>query len=477
MNDILTRQTQRDAAESRTESRLRHLISHGSKLPPARRRMLYAAIALAMVLVIWIPTGLALLLKPATYTSSWSLILPGSGAGHAVSLDSVGQASATVSSPYTSHSVDPKVNYKAIAESEPVLSAAATAIGMHVEEFGKPRIKLADQTALMNFRVTGTTPDEALAKSEALYNALQAELERLRSDELTHRETGIRNMLTGFSEKLREAQQRILDYQAGARIVSLEQFNELTLGLERLRGQVRELKAERAGVQGKLESLQDTLQTDAHTAASLLDLQQDALFLQLAEDWAAASVQLTRNRARWGSNHEQVIGAGEDERELRNALRQRARALAPGIRLDSTRQLARGPSDPDLYIPYIELHAEQHGLDGRISSLEHSIAEQQQLLEQSTTDASNLEDLKRRHQVATAVFTTALAKVDIGKSDRFSSYPLVQLLARPTRPDSADTLGRNLALLGATTGSMFSVFGLYLLWIRKPYFQRLLKNG
>jgi uncharacterized protein involved in exopolysaccharide biosynthesis len=477
MDDTGTRRTQRNTAELRAGSRLYQLLGHGSKLPRARRRLLYAGIALAVLLLIWIPTGLVLLLKPATFTSSWSLILPGSGTGHAVSLDSVGQASATVSSPYNSHSVDPKVNYRAIAESEPVLSAAATAIGMQVEEFGKPRIKLADQTALMIFRVTGNTPDVALAKSEALYTALQAELERLRSDELARRETGIRDMLSGFSEKLREAQQRILDYQAGARIVSLEQFNEQMLELERLRGQVRELKAERAGVQGQLESLQDTLQTDAHTAASLLDLQQDALFRQLAKDWAAAAAQLTRNRARWGSKHEQVIGAEEDERELRNALRQRARALAPGIRLDNTRQLARGPSDPELYIPYIELHAERHGLDGRITSIVHSIAAQQQLLEQSTTDASNLEDLKRRHQVATAVFTTALAKLDIGKSDRFSSYPLVQLLARPTRPAGADTLGRNLALLGATTGSLFSLLGLYLLWIRKPYFQRLLKNG
>ena len=477
MTDISNRRIRDGVSQRHTGSWLHHLLSHGSSLPRVHRRILYAGIALSIQLLIWIPTGLVLLLKPATYTSSWSLILPGSGAGHAVSLESVGQASATVSSPYPSHSVDPKVNYKAIAESEPVLSAAAAAIGMQVEAFGKPRIKLADQTALMNFRISAATRDEALAKSQALYTALQAELERLRNDELSRRETGIRDMLAGFSDKLREAQQRILDYQADARIVSLEQFNELALGLERLRGQVRELKAERAGIQGRLDALQTTLQVDAQLASALLDLQQDALFRQLAEDWAVASAQLTRNRARWGDKHQQVISAAEDERELHRALLQRAQVLAPGQPLDNQRLLARGPSDMDLYIPLIELQASRHGLDARIRSLAQSITEQQQLLELSTTDASNLEDLKRRHQVATAVFTTALAKVDIGKSDRFSSYPLVQLLARPTRPDRADTLGRDLALLGATTGSLFSLFGLYLLWIRKPYFQRLLKNG
>jgi uncharacterized protein involved in exopolysaccharide biosynthesis len=461
----------------RGEAWLADLLSHGSSLPRSRRLPLYAGIALAMLTVIWTPTALFLLLKPTTYTSTWALILPGSGAGHAVSLESVGQASATMSSPYTSHSVDPKVNYKAVAESDPVLAAAAAAIGMRAEDFDKPRIKLVDQTALMNFRVSGATPEQALAKSNALYAALQAELERLRSDELRRREVGISDMLSSFSDKLRTAQQRILDYQADAQIVSIEQFNELILNLERLRTQVRDLKARRAGLAGQLESLRNSLQIDPQTATALLELQQDALFHRLAQDWAAASALLTRNRARWGEKHEQVVSAQEDEDALRRALLGRARTLAPTLAVDSEPLIARGSSAPELYRRLIELDAERRGLDAQIASLARDISEQESLLERNTTDASNLEDLKRRHQVATAVFTTALAKADIGKSDRFSSYPLVQLLATPTLPTKADTLGRNLALLGATAGSLFSLFGLYLLWIRKPFFQRLLKNA
>ena len=99
------------------------------------------------------------------------------------------------------------------------------------------------------------------------------------------------------------------------------------------------------------------------------------------------------------------------------------------------------------------------------------------MLERSTTDASKLEDLKRKHQVATAVFTTALAKVDIGKSDHFSSYPLVQLLAEPSVPEKPETLDRKLALLGGVAGSLLSLFGIILLWVRKPYLQRQLKNA
>jgi uncharacterized protein involved in exopolysaccharide biosynthesis len=455
----------------------RRLLSQGSGLSRPRRVALYLGIALAVLTVIWTPVGLFVLLKPTGYTSTWALILPGSGAGHAVSLESVGQATATVSSPYTSHSVDPKVNYKAVAESNPVLAAAAGSLGMTVEAFGKPRIKLVDQTALMNFRVSGATPEEAHAKSTALYGALQAELERLRRDEMVRREAGITEMLSGFSEKLRGAQQRILDYQSQAQIVSLEQFNELTLSLERRRSQMHDLEARRAGLLGQIEALRGALATSPEAATSLLDLQQDALFRQLAADWAEASALLARHRARWGARHEKVVGAREDEKELHAALVRRARTLAPSIEVDTDRLVAQGTSEPALYRRLVELFTEQRGLDAELASLRLSITDQERLLERSTTDAANLEDLKRRHQVATAVFTTALAKADIGKSDRFSSYPLVQLLAEPTVPDEPDTLARNLALIGAAAGSLFSLFGLFLLWIRKPFFQRLLKNA
>ncbi len=453
------------------------LLSHGSSLPPRRRFALYLGIATVVLATIWAPVALFLLVKPTTFTSTWALILPGSGTGHAVSLDSVGQANATVSSPYTSHSVDPKVNYKAIATSEPVLAAAAASLGMKPGEFGKPRIKLVDQTAMINFRVTGGSPEQARDKSRALYEALQAELERLRSDELDRRETGIRDMLSGFSDKLRDAQQRILDYQAQAQIVSMQQFNELALGLERSRVQVRDLKARRAGIEGQIAALNESLDSGPQQAVAMLDLQQDPLFRELAQHWADASARLVSSRTRWGRNHQKVVDVREEERDLRKALFQRAASLAPAIEHNTTRLLAQGHAGPELFRRLVELHAEQAGLEREIVSLEEAIVAQEEQLERGTTDASNLEDLQRRHQVATAVFTTALAKVDIGKSDRFSSYPLLQLLAEPTLPEKADTLGRNLALLGAGAGSLFTLLGLTLLWIRKPFFRKILKSA
>lgn len=456
---------------------LLRFLTHGSSLPPARRRILYFGVAIAVLMSIWMPIALFLLVMPTTYTSRWDLILPGAGTGHAVSLESVGQATATTSSPFTSHSIDPKVNYKAIAESSPVLSAAAKKLDMPVESFGKPRIKLVDQTALMHFRVSAPTAEQAYAKSEALYEALQSELERLRADELYQREAAINKMLQGYRENLHQTQQNILEYQAKSNIVSQEQFNELTMNLEGSRIKLAELKANLAGVKGNIQSLQSTLGISAKIAAALHLLQQDALFQELAAKWSQAAAILTECLSKWGEKHPEVVNAKDNHEKLHTQLLKRTQQLTPKSNLSPDKLVALASSNAALYTRLVELVSNRRGMEQHIWDLENSIAKQSQHLDASTSDASTLEDLKRKHQVATAVLTTALAKLDIGKSDRFSSYPLLQLLAKPTLPQKPDRLSRNLALVGGIASTFFALIGLLLLWKRKPYLQKLLKNA
>ncbi len=457
--------------------RLLRLLSMGSNMTATRRLLAYALVYLGCLVSIWLPVGVFLAVKPESYTSTWVLILPGAGNGHAISLDSVGQANATVSSPYSSPAVDPKVNYKAVATSKPVLADAAARLEMSVEDFGKPRIKLVDQTATMEFYLSDRDPVVAFNKSQALYCALLKELDRLRNDELARREAATSSMLHGFSQKLRHAQQRILDYQQTSEIVSVEQFAELTVNLERSRNLINELEATHANLAGSTEALEQALKITPREAASILDLQRDALFNELVEDWAEASALLTRTRARWGRKHHRVVGAEEDERVLRSALIGRAREIAPLLRLDGQRLVVLGTADKTLYQQLLELTVERQGIEEQLGALRLGFARQKQLLDRSTTDASNLEDLKRKHQVATAVFTTALAKLDIGKSDRFASYPMVQLLAKPLLPEKPDRMATILAIAGGIAASLLSLLGLILLWIRKPCLRKILKNA
>lgn len=453
-----------------------HFLAYGTSLSPLPRFMLYVAVALLSMISLWLPAGLFLMFSSVTYTSTWSLIIPGTAAGHVVNLENVGQASMSASSAYSSQSVDPRVNYKALINSVPVRSVAADALGLTLTEFGKPRIKLVDQTAMMDFRVTGKNSEQAYQKSMAIHKALLTELERLRRGEIELREQGIHKILKGFSGKLQLAQNQILKHQSMSHVVSTEQFTEMTVGLERLRARLRDFSIERAGIQGRLEGLKQSLRLEPSDAAILLGLFRDALLLQLAERWSESYTELIQNRARWGRKHQKVVSANEQEKVLKKELHARVNLLAPELPLKNWHTFLASYSETALFTQMVVLSVELNGLHHQINDLKKIIQKQQILLEKGAADASRLEDLERKHQVATAVFTTALAKVDLGKSDRFSSYPMVQLLASPTKPAKADTMTRDLTLLGVALGTLLIIVGLVLLWIRKPSLQRLLKS-
>ncbi len=464
-------------AQPSLHQRLLRLLTHGSSLSDSKRRALYTGVAIATLAIIWLPVMIFLTLHNTTYTSRWDLILPGASAGMAVSLESIGQASATAASPYNNRSVEPRVNYKAIAESEPVLSSAAAKMNLNVKKFGKPRIKLVDQTALMNFSISAPSAEQAHTKAQVLHQALENELDRLRDDELQQREQAVNRMLKSYNENLQQAQQNIIDYQNRSRILSLEQYNELTLNLERTRVTLGDLKAEHAQLTGSINKLRQSLNTSLDDAATLHTLTQDALFQELAIKWAQTSTQLSDARSKWAERHPEVTASRHALTRLRIALLQRINTLIPGNATDLEQLISLSNSQPSLYTQLVELSTRESGLSEQIESTQQRLDEQQHFLEESTTDASNLEDLKRKLQVATAVMTTALAKLDIGKSNHFSSYPLIQMLTKPSLPEKADTLGRDLALLGAIFATFMTLFGLVLLWTRKSYLQKLLKNA
>ncbi len=454
---------------------LSSMIFNGRKLTPKKRKQLYLAIILFLLLLLWLPALLVITISKPTYTSEWTLILPGTGTGHAVSLETIGQASATVSSPYSGTSLDPKVNYKAIAESEPVLASAAKKINIPFEQFKKPKIKLVDQSTLMYFSVKAESPKRAKDMSLALYQSLQEQLDWLREDESLSREKAIQAMLSGFGEKLTDAQKNTLDYQTESNIVSIDQFKELTLTIERMRSQKASLNAKLSGLQKQLNSLADTLGIDPTLAADALALQQDQVFQRHLQSFADSSSQLSEYKAKWGDNHPRVINLYEQNRKSRIALLQHSKnLLRKNLSVKQLLTLSINDNRSGLYQDLVTLYTKVTGMESEYQMLTLEMQSLQNRLEENTDEAAALEDLQRKQQVATAVFTTALAKLDIGKSDAFSSYPLLQMLSEPTLPESADHLKTFLALGGASAGTLFTFIALGLLWIRKPYLRKTL---
>lgn len=458
---------------------LKRAAVEGSRLTPAARRKLYFKTGFYSLALIWCLVALLMWLTPAKYVSRWTLILPGSGAGAMVSLDSLGQASASTSSPYLSSAIDPRENYKAIVLSDPVLMLAAEQLKESVGAFGKPKLKLPSQTGLMEFASVGATPQLANARAWALYQSLQQTLSTLRLDEIAQREAGVRQGLDGFAAKVSESQQRILMYQSERGLVSLDQFKELALTTERLRQSRTGIESQVRGLDASLATLERHLGLDVTEAAALLKLKNDQLFQALLMSDTRLGASLTELGGRLGPRHPQMQTLSAEAASVRQGLKRRCTELLGHC--DVSRMLMLSADDMDgraqLMQQLISLATEADGKRRELETLSTEIMEWETRLEASKKDAARLEDLNREHQLATAVFTSAAARMDVGKADIYAAYPMLQLMAAPQMPKQPDPVGPLLILVGGIAASISIIAGLSLLWIRKPILHKLLMSA
>ena len=126
-------------------------------------------------------------------------------------------------------------------------------------------------------------------------------------------------------------------------------------------------------------------------------------------------------------------------------------------------------------------------LIGEVADAEAMAAMQAQLTKQITVEqarvlklasaASRLDDLKRDVQVAEAVFSSALARVDTGKADFYASYPLVQTLEMPELPSRPSSPLPMLAVAGGLAATILIISSLVLTWLRTALLQKILKSA
>ena len=83
-------------------------------------------------------------LTPKTYSSGFTLILPGAGSGASVNLDSLGQATSNTASPFGSQSLSPTENYKKLLQSYRLRGKVASRLNVPLNEVSAPSIKLAN---------------------------------------------------------------------------------------------------------------------------------------------------------------------------------------------------------------------------------------------------------------------------------------------------------------------------------------------
>ncbi|MCC5652797.1 hypothetical protein LC609_23900 [Nostoc sp. XA013] len=437
------------------------------------RWSIYLLLGLATNVAFWTSALFYLKITPPTYTSSSAINLPGAGSNANVNLPGIGEASYENSSPYSSSSSqDPRENYKFIAQSEAVLKAAASRVNMSLEEFGSPRFKVMDNTTIMTVEFKGASPQEAKNKSLAFYKALEIRLNQLRNEEGNQRDVGFQIGLNSSQRKLQIAQKRLSDYKASSGLNSEEQIKDLATNIEQLRRQRAEIIAQQQQATTRLKQLSANLKLSAGQVTDAFTLQTDQIFQQNLKNYSDASAALVVLESKFLSNHPTVVAEKAKRDAAQQALLTRSQSLLGRIvSLTTLKQLnlsstTSNSAQETLLQQLVIVQADKKGFTAQAQAIEQQIAHLENRLKNLAQQESKLDALKRDMQVAEAVFSSTLTRLDIGKSNTFGSYPLIQIVAQPSLSESPTQPKKSYVYLGATVGSILSSTGFALLWLR-----------
>jgi uncharacterized protein involved in exopolysaccharide biosynthesis len=446
---------------------------YASTKKATQRRLLWIPYLLLGILgnaAMWSLASYYLKVAPRAYTSNWVLTLPDQGASTEVSLPNIGGATSRAASPYGNN--DPRENYKFIISSQPVREAAAAKLNLSTGEYGSPQIKIIDNSTLISFEFEGDTPQEAQAKAIALNEAFNERLNELRVQQAAQEEVKVQATLADAQKKLATDQARLSDYQARSGLTSEVQIDQLSANIEQLRKQRAEVTAQQQQSRARLGQLSNNLKISAPQAADAFVLKADQLFQQYGVDYSTATAALAVLNAKYGPNHPVVVRERSKQNSAQAALIARSQALL-GRPADSTilAQLNLGGSEQGgtaretLFQDLVTVQVEEQGLQASAQELDRQIFQLEARLKNLAQLNTNLDALRRNMQISETVFSSTVAKLDLGKSDIFGSYPPVQLLTEPSLPDSPSSPKTTLVLLGAGVGSVFFTLGLITLWL------------
>ena len=417
-------------------------------------------------------------LTPKTYSSGFTLILPGAGSASSVNLASLGQATSNTASPFGSHSLSPTENYKKLLQSYRLRGSVAATMQWPIDNVPAPSIKLANQTKLMYVSVRAASSAEAKRLADTWLASFEEELAALRSEEQTLREDAYRETLAGFEQGVRETQSRIIAFQSIHGLISVEQFQDLVGQTETLRIELERAQAEQQVALSEVMRLSGILGVSAEQAVDILTLLSDSSFQSLIDAQAIANTTRSELTNMFGANHPEVLSATQELSGLNQGLFDRGRVL---IGFESFATLDRGyytstDARSELIAGLVEAAVRLAGVKKRRDAMQEQLENTQFRVESLAAPATELDGLLRDHQVAETVFASALARIDTNRTDVFASYPLTQTVESPGLPSAPATPSKKFIALGTIAGMLFYAIGLALLWIRLPVIRALLKT-
>jgi uncharacterized protein involved in exopolysaccharide biosynthesis len=417
--------------------------------------------------------------KTPSFTSDMEIVLPGTGSSNSFSLDSVGQVTSQTDMPFSGGGFNPRVNYKEMLSSRSVRSRAAKKLKISFEDFGKPRIKLAEQTSIISLVMLANSAKLAQEKTFALYESLQNELSDLRADEVLRRDRSINSVLDQYRQRMNITRNAIVDFQQRSIVVSTDQMDQLIKTLSGIKEKRLYVKAEAKQLQQYIYQLSEELGVSPKLAGQAFVLQSDVEFRAYIAELKESVIQLTQYSSRWGVNHPKVKAQQKRLNFTRTAINQRSSEMygVHSSEIFNSLNLDLNPKRSELFADLIAAYARQKGQDSMFNDLGRSVDYLGDQLKVYSREIVELEHLQREFNMAEAIFTSTAARLEASKADVFASYPVLQILTTPSYPIKQDSPKNIIAFVGAIVGFLFITFGLFILSQRNSLIRVLLKRN
>ena len=397
-----------------------------------------------------------LMFEPTSYKTSWVILLPGTERASTINLDNIGEARTNGSNAYGSVSISPKNTYREIALSDAVINTAAEKYGVPASAFSKPKITLIDQTPAIKFSLKGESKEELEYRARLYNTTFHETLDALRGNEIERNFKGVESNLAEAKRRLGTARQDIVDYQTDSSIVSDQQFERWMNDAEQLRTETTTTSVKIAQQARIIETALKQLNISQEQAESLLTLQANPTVAVVLSTLSSKLAEQTSMQSLYAPAHPtrriidlEVASLTKQVRVLVNNL--------PDLKEIPDNQLygLLANSNTDT-IKSINLQLSSYaGLKAQKLALQNSYQAYLHRIKTHSKDAAKLSDLQRAHQIAEAIFSSALAKLDTSRLDIYATYPLTQLLTQPGATIKRDRLQAKLMVV-----AMCLIFGL-----------------
>ncbi len=417
--------------------------------------------------------------REPVFSSNMALVLPGSGSSSSFQIDNVGQAKSDTKSPFAGASFNPRVNYKEMLKSREVIAHAAEHLNMSEKGFGQPKIKLTEQTSIIEVQVKAGNGAMAKEKAWALYNAFQMHLDALRADEALRRDQSVMSVLAQYQDRLHQTRESLVRFQEQSLLIDEMQVTQMMSTLTQVRSEMLFAEAERNRQQNFVNQLSFDLGVSPGLAGQAFSLQTDTQFRSLLKELDHSAQQYSEYRSTWGKNHPKVKASQKRLEFAQQATFDRSATLLGSVnaKVLHTVNLDNSPDRSRLFGQLLDAYASLQGTDARITELEASASLLDDKLRILARESKELEALKREYDLAEAVYTSAAARLEAGKADVFASYPVIQLLTSPNTPIQQTSPSTMVAVAGGLAGFFFVTVALLIIWQRGYLIARLLQHS